>query len=500
MKKTILQGAAVMALFASSFSANAQAQVLNFPKPTDEVRNDHEFGYSSVEFNGYSAFGTEFNQDVQVYKNGQYLFTAAGPLSSGFGHSIGMNQDWIAVGANKHDASPNDGNIYSNEGGVYLSKSVYGNHQNNFNSVITSQTPAANDFFGESIDLDGQWMVVGAHQNYGGGGYIEIWKQTNTGWERKHNIKPAGLSSSAKFGTSVAIKGDYIIVGAPGEKKVYVYKNTNNVWSLLTTYSPNLSTWGKPQYNYDGSIYAYESLFGFDVDITYGYAIVGDPKAEKAAIFSINGSQFTQTNLLLPPANTNPTITFYGEFGHSVAIQYNRALVGAPISAYPNDYGSGYIQGNVFFYTDGYVYKGKMYVGTPSGLIVRGLGRSVAIDSDNVLAGAEYTDNLTYNRYNLGAAFRMPFWHVYQTGNLRTVEDLTEEVVTSTIYPNPATGEEVTCNLSADILSVQAISATGSISNLSFNDKSINVSALESGVYQLIIKTKEGQISERFMK
>lgn len=496
MKKTILQGAAIMALFASSFSANAQAQVLNFPKPTDEVRNDHEFGYSSVEFNGYSAFGTEFNQDVQVYKNGQYLFTAAGPLGSGFGNSLAMNQDWIAVGANKYDASPYDGNTYSGEGAIYLSKSLYGNHQNNFNTVITAQNPTQNDNYGHAVDIDGQWMVVGANQYFGtGAGYIEIWKQTNTGWERKQNLAPANLPSGAKFGTSVAIKGDYLIVGAPGARKVYVYKNSNNVWSLLTEYSPNLSTWGKETFpNY------FESSFGWDVDITYGYAIVGDPKAEKAAIFSINGNQLTQTNLLLPPANTNPEITFYGEFGHSVAIQYNRAVVGAPISAYPNDYGSGYIKGNVFLYTDGYVYKGKMYVGTPSGLIVRGLGRSVAIDSDNVLAGAEYSDNLTYNRYNLGAAFRMPFWHVYQNGNLRTVEEITEEVSTSTIYPNPATGDQVTCNVSEAILGVQAVSATGAITKLSFNGKNIQVGELKSGVYQLIIKTEKGQITERFMK
>lgn len=508
MKKTILKGLTVVSLVAANLAANAQATYLQIPY---ENAIDHEYGYSAVEYNGHSIVGTEFNDVIKVFKNGQPLFSKHGPASSNFGHSVGMNQEWIAVGARKHDATPNDGNANSAEGAVLLSKSVNGNYQSNFSTTIVAQTPTQGDNFGESIDLDGEWMVIGANQYYYNSGYIEIWQQTSTSWARRHYFKPANLPANAQFGESVAIKGDYIVVGAPGANKIYVYKNTNSVWSLLAEYSPNLSTWGKQQFYYDwnGNVIStfYESKFGWDVDITSGLLIVGDPLAEKAGIFSINGNQLTLTNTLLPPGYPHPTGNFYGQFGHSVAIQYNRALVGAPISVYPStDYNTGVYKGNIFFYTDGYQYKGKMYIGNPSGIVVKGLGRSVAIDNDNVLGGAEYSDLISPARGSYGAAFRMPFWHVYQNGHLRTAEETevaeakAAVLEAAVVSPNPTSGNQVTCYVTEAILNVQAVSSTGIISNLSFVGNTINIEALASGIYQLIIKTENGSISKKLVK
>ncbi len=480
--------------------AQSTATVLSFPNTSV---NEHEFGYSSVEFAGYSVFGTEFNRTINVFKNNKFLFQTEGVVNS-FGRALAMNRNWLAVG------TPQDGNTKSEfssiekTGSVYLSKCINGVPQNSFLQKLTAANPRKDDRYGDALDIDGSWMVVGGGTDFfSTNGFIEIWKQTSTGWERKHTITPT--VKSAVFGKSVAIKGDYMVVGAPGERKVYVYKKSNEIWSLLTTYSPELTTWGKPIYFPDRNgnlvLHGYESNFGFDVDITSGAIIVGDPNADKAAILAIQGSQLVRTHTLVAPPEPDRG-DFGGQFGYSVAIQYNRALVGAPFAGNApstTSPGSFVTQGRVHMYTDGYQYKGYMRVGNPSGLIVKGLGRSVAIDEDQVLAGAEYTDNLN-NRLNEGTAFRMPFWFVFQSGRVGMPET-PASLATGALYPNPATEDQVSVSLADEaVRSVKAIALNGSVFDLCIQKNKVDIRSLKAGLYVIKIESDKGVSTSRFIK
>lgn len=484
MKKPFLKSMAVALLLAAPIFTKAQvATRLQFPNPTNMV----EFGFSVTEFNGYSLFGSEFRNAINVYHNGNFKFQAVGPVGSCFGHAIGMNNDFIAAGAYQTNTS---------KGVVYLSKHVNGQPQNNFNTIISAQTPVNYDHFGKAIDMHNDWMVIGA-PNAGRtdhGGYIEIWRYINNSWVRNQVIRPAGLPVDADYGFTVAIRGDRVVVGAPGVKKAYIYRFVNNAWALEQVYSPNMTTWAHVVYDQFGTPYYYWS-FGYDVDITDGNIIVGDPSARKAAILTLQGSSWVLTNTLLPPASV---LSDGDRFGQSVAIQWNRAVVGAPRHA-----GGGVVrpeEGKVYMYTDGYNYKGHMYVGSPSNMEVRALGMGVAIDSDNVLAGASNSNNFL-TTLNEGAAFRMPFWYVYQSGSWRVDNDA--EVVfapANVIYPNPAKGDEVYFNTTESVLSAEAISVTGEVMPLATANNAIDVSSLNSGVYSLKIQTESGIKVEKLIK
>jgi|GEM_PF-3122998 len=450
MKRTLRRGISLLALCTIGYSSQAQqfaATMLDF---TNQNLIEHEFGFSSVEFNGYSIYGTEFNQTINIYKDNALLFQAVSPYyhqpdSRSFGHAVAMNNDWVAVGAFQDDATP--GNTASDfEGRVYLSKNINGVPQNNFTTSITPQTPGHRDQFGEVIDMYGEWMVVGAPSNGEvNKGYIEIWKQTATGWERRHKLQAANLPNGARFGASVAIHGDYIVVGSPNAQKVFIYKKTNDAWAFHSSFAPNLATWaGARSASFNNGYYSY---FGHDVDVYGNNIIVGDPYSsiQKAAILTINASTTTLLHTLLPPGYSETNFTHYGGYGHAVAINEGRALVGAPIQ-YGPDITDKQLEGKVFFYGDNFQYKGYMNVGTPAGKKVSGLGRSVDINDEFVLVGAEFTDNTVNGRLIEGVAFRMPFYYITETGNTPPSVAITSPNINSSFFA-PAT---VTINAQAN--------------------------------------------------
>ncbi len=453
------------------------------------------YASSVAEFAGYSAVGTGFNRRINVFRNGSLLFQATGAVNS-FGASLAMNRDWLAVGAPRDGATIRDFNSVEETGSVFLSKSVNGVHQNKFSLKLTAQSPRQSDLYGSDIDIDGNWMVIAA-RGTGSRGFFEIWKQTSTGWERKQHIQPTPSANlSAGFANSVAIKGDYIVVGAPGENKVYTYKRTNDVWSLFATYSPELSTWGVPTFDTFGQV-IYMARFGVDVDITFGAIIVGDPVAQKAAILAIQGNQLVRTQILHTPpdpelGNTTPS------FGQSVAIQNNRAIVGAPFSGLVSQ-NPHVLQGRVYMYTDGYQYKGYMRVGNPANLLVKALGFSVAIDQDMVLAGAPFTDN-QLTRPIEGTAFRMPFWFVFQSGRVGMPE-ASASLATGTLYPNPATGDQIELkNIQGTPYRVQAVMLHGATFQLPFQNNQVDIHTLRAGSYYIQVYTDKGVFANKLIK
>ena len=89
---------------------------------------------------------------------------------------------------------------------------------------------AAGDEFGNSVAVDGETgvSVVGAPQvgNAAGAAYV---------YERPGDYSPAKLTASTpadneKFGNSVAVDGDTVVVGTSGTDKVYVFTKTGASW------------------------------------------------------------------------------------------------------------------------------------------------------------------------------------------------------------------------------------------------------------------------------
>lgn len=104
---------------------------------------------------------------------------------------------------------------------------------------------SANDIFGVTVDISGNYAVIGApwddkvNLNTGA---VYVVKKTDDSWQRVCKLTPIDGQYSDNFGYSVGIYNDLIVVGAPGVNQngrnsgaVYIYEKTDNEWSNSIT-------------------------------------------------------------------------------------------------------------------------------------------------------------------------------------------------------------------------------------------------------------------------
>ena len=159
-----------------------------------------------------------------------------------------------------------------------------------------------------------------------------------------NNPTAYGTNANDYFGWSVSISGDYAIVGAydeddaggTGSGKAYIYNVTTGVL-LYTLTNPNA--------------YGTSALdgFGIEVAISGDRAIVGAGGEDDAGGTSSGKAYiYNATNGALVHTLDNPnaySVSYNDNFGQSVTISGNRAIVGAPFddAAGVTDSGKAYI-------------------------------------------------------------------------------------------------------------------------------------------------------------
>ncbi len=104
-----------------------------------------------------------------------------------------------------------------------------------------------NDFYGYSVGIDGSVAVVGCRSGdsptHTDCGYINIWERNAAlQWTANGEVFAPDEATSDYFGTSVAISGAIVVVGAPGASHLgmadagcaYVYRKINGSWVYQT--------------------------------------------------------------------------------------------------------------------------------------------------------------------------------------------------------------------------------------------------------------------------
>ncbi|HJM10187.1 MAG TPA: FG-GAP repeat protein, partial [Candidatus Marinimicrobia bacterium] len=84
-------------------------------------------------------------------------------------------------------------------------------------SKIVASDAATGDNFGRSVAISGDYAIAGAPYDDDGGtnsGSAYIFKRSGTEWSQEDKIVASDPAANDVFGISVAISGDYAIVGA----------------------------------------------------------------------------------------------------------------------------------------------------------------------------------------------------------------------------------------------------------------------------------------------
>ncbi|MEK7954391.1 choice-of-anchor D domain-containing protein [Luteolibacter soli] len=270
-----------------------------------------------------------------------FMFNDASPSShEEFGFSVAISGNLAVVGSQKDDK------IASNAGTV----SVY-NLAAAFPEqpilVIDNPSPTTNDYFGTAVGVSGTKVVVSAYQedtsgnNNAGAVYIYDTTSPTPGTPVRTLINPTPQSQD-QFGNSVAISGNYVVVGcakndvAPGVDagSAYVYD--------LTSATPTV-----PILTLDNPAPANDDWFGHAVSISGTKLVVGAHQNDTGAVDA--GSVYVYDIASGTPTVPirvidNPAPATDDEFGYSVGISGNRIVIGCrQDDAGATDAGSAYL-------------------------------------------------------------------------------------------------------------------------------------------------------------
>ncbi len=188
-----------------------------------------------------------------------------------------------------------------------------------------------------------------------------------------------------EFGYSVDMSGNYAIIGAPYDDEGAVFNK-----GCAYIFFFNGTAWVE-QAKLIASNGSAGDHFGFSVSISGDYAIVGAPDYDGAGsdrgsayIFIRSGTNWTQQSIL-------PAIGLQSDdnFGYSVSIDGNYCVVGSP----NDDVGANINQGTAFFFVrSGVAWTQQDYRTLPSGAADDNFGRSVGIAGLYAVIGAPRDD------------------------------------------------------------------------------------------------------------
>ena len=141
-----------------------------------------------------------------------------------FGVEVAVSGNTIAIGANAADEAG------ENAGAVYLYE--YADGAWGFQAKLLP--PAASDgaFFGEELAMADDWLVIGASGANEDVGLVYLYQRVAGAWTLVQVLEPGGTATS--FGATLALKGDQLAIGAPGNGvnvgSVSIYERLADTW------------------------------------------------------------------------------------------------------------------------------------------------------------------------------------------------------------------------------------------------------------------------------
>ncbi len=138
-----------------------------------------------------------------------------------FGSSVGISEDTIVVGAvlESSNATRVNGDGTNNSasrvgaGYVFVRSGTAWNQQ----AYLKASNSRADNYFGESVGISGDTIVVGAYgesSNALSAGAAYVFVRSGTAWSQQAYLKASNSGAGDGFGVSVGISGETIVIGA----------------------------------------------------------------------------------------------------------------------------------------------------------------------------------------------------------------------------------------------------------------------------------------------
>jgi hypothetical protein len=191
-----------------------------------------------------------------------------------FGLSLALDRDTLVVGAPGEDSGASGVNGNQDDNSVLDSGAVYVFRRRDGTWTQEAYIKASNadrfDRFGSSLALSGDTLIVGAYGEASGvggdqsdnsrpsSGAVYVFRRCGSTWTQEAYLKASSPDEDDRFGSSVALSGDRLVVGAYGEDSaaggvegdqqdntssrsgaVYVFRGTASGWSQEAYLKPS---------------------------------------------------------------------------------------------------------------------------------------------------------------------------------------------------------------------------------------------------------------------
>jgi hypothetical protein len=394
-----------------------------------------------IDVAGLSGAAFVFVRSGSTWSQQAYLKASQVTADDYFGTSVAVSGDTVVVGAYNEDSSttginstPNEGALNSGATYVFVRSGVTWSQQ----AYLKASQVSVNDYFGWSVAVSGDTVVVGAYledssspginstpdELSDGAGAAYVFVRSVITWSQQAHLKASQVSAFDQFGYSVAVSGDTLVVGAPQEDSsttginhtpnegtfdagaAYVLVRNGAMWSQQAYVKPTAESLGHA---------GRDDRFGSSVAVSGDTVVVGAflenssttginsmpdellSGAGAAYVFVRSGTVWSQQAYLKAAQVTG------GEgFGFSVAVSGDTVVVGAPyeassttgINSTPNE-GANFAGAAYVFVRSGVTWSQQAYLKASEVTEYDEFGISVAVSGDTLVVGARGEDSST---------------------------------------------------------------------------------------------------------
>lgn len=299
-----------------------------------DAEGDDEFGFSVAIDGNTAIIGAQQKDGAQNLMGAAYVFVKSGDYwvqqqkltaSNGvqgqrFGQSVAISGDTIIIGAaSGADSSMRSAYVFVRNNGLWSEQ-----------AILQWSTGWGAQFFGISVDIDGDTAAIGSDDIADGkrSGTVHMFTRNGSTWTFQERVIPPTPQAGEKFGHSLSLDGDTLLVGAyqnddqdTNAGTAYVYTRSGSAWSLQQQiFSSDSETNG--------------DHFGFSVALSGNTAIIGayrddpasNPDQGSAFVYTRTGNSWAlQQKLAASNAGTDNSQFF----GYAVGLDGDRAIVGA---------------------------------------------------------------------------------------------------------------------------------------------------------------------------
>jgi uncharacterized delta-60 repeat protein/CSLREA domain-containing protein len=270
----------------------------------DPADDDH-FG-RSVSISGDTIIvGAYYDDDDGSSSGSAYVFTRSGTTwthqakltaadgddGDVFGASVSVSGDTAVVGA--------WGKVYAGDHGAAYVFTRSGSTWTQ-RAKLTAPYLDSSTYFGSSVHISGDTLVVGAPLGLNDRGSAYVYTGSGSSWVQEARLSSYDSGSRGWFGDSVSVSGDTIVVGADGNDagSAYVFTRSGTTWTQLSRLNASDATSGDEfgcSVSVSGDTIFVGSRLDDDDGFNSGSAYVFQPEIVATGLVSTSGGALSVT-------------------------------------------------------------------------------------------------------------------------------------------------------------------------------------------------------------